>query len=158
MMTPTTTLPLPVVPPEVEAFAAEKGVGEYLPRVLEFVRRLFPHAPLVVELYEDPEIHELKTIRIEVQVPFDTDFAKDIAPGYDGWSREHGCAGWRRAFGRGLPGRGGTAVNNGPRTSASPCSHSSQRTIASASARENLAISAWRRAGSLGTCSERPSG
>ena len=82
------TLPLPVIPPECEAFAAEKGASEYLPNVVAFVRGLFPQALLVVHLYEDPEIHELKTILIEVQVPLDTDFAKEIAPGHNVWSKD----------------------------------------------------------------------
>ena len=60
------------------------------------------------------------------------------------------CACSSRSFGRVLPSRGGTAVSSGPRTSASPCSHSSQRSIASASARGEL--------GDLGVATRRVGG
>src|SRR5438132_13851147 len=48
--------PLPVVPPEVWAFAEQHGVRAYLYPLLELVRRLFPQAPLTVLLEDDPEI------------------------------------------------------------------------------------------------------
>ena len=47
-----------------------------------------------------------------------------------------------RSAGRVLPSRGGTAVSSGASTSANPWSQSSHRVMASASAVENLAISA----------------
>lgn len=87
-MIPTTALPLPAVPPEVAAFAAEKGASDYLPRVLELARRLFPEAPIVLQVYEDHEIRDLKKILIEIQVPADTDFLKTIWPQHNAWGSE----------------------------------------------------------------------
>ena len=54
-MTQTSSLPIPV-PAEVIAFAAEQGVGAYLPGVLEMTRRTFPDAALGVVVEDDPEI------------------------------------------------------------------------------------------------------
>jgi hypothetical protein len=87
-MTPTTSLPLPTVPPEVEAFAAENGVSECLPKALELARRLFPTEPITVQVYEDHEIRDLKKILIEVWVPLDTDFVKTYGPSYHDWGLE----------------------------------------------------------------------
>jgi hypothetical protein len=63
-----------------------------------------------------------------------------------------------RSFGLVLPSFGGIAVRSGPSTSARPWSQSSHRSIAAASAAENFETSAWRRARSEGSWSERPSG
>jgi hypothetical protein len=87
-MTTTTSLPLPTVPPEVEAFAAENGVSEYLPKMLELARRIFPTQPITVQVYEDHEIRDLKKILIEVWVPRDTDFINVIDPLYQAWGWE----------------------------------------------------------------------
>ena len=78
-------LPLPVVPPEVEAFARENGVAECLPKMLELARRLFPAEPITVRVYEDHEIRDLKKILIEVWVPRETDFLEAIDPPYNAW-------------------------------------------------------------------------
>jgi hypothetical protein len=48
--------PLPAVPPDVLAFAAEQGVATYLPAVLEMTRQVFPEVPLSVQVEDDPEI------------------------------------------------------------------------------------------------------
>src|SRR5689334_17808699 len=87
-MTPTTSLPLPTVLPEVEAFAAENGVSEYLPKMLELARRIFSTRPITVQVYEDHEIRDLKKILIEVWVPRETDFLKTIDPLYKAWIKE----------------------------------------------------------------------
>ena len=58
------------------------------------------------------------------------------------------CACASRSAGRREPTRGGIVDSSGPSTSASPPSHASQRSNASASGEENFAISARRRAGS----------
>ena len=55
MSTAATTRPLPAIPPEVTAFAAEQGVNAYLLPVVELARRIFPTAPLTVLLEDDPE-------------------------------------------------------------------------------------------------------
>jgi hypothetical protein len=44
------------LPPEVLIFAAEQGVSDYLPAVVEMTRQLFPHCPLTVQVEDDPEI------------------------------------------------------------------------------------------------------
>jgi hypothetical protein len=62
----TTALPLPAVPPEVAAFAAEKGITDYLPALLAMTRRLFPTVPVRVLLEEDPEIPNFTAIVFEV--------------------------------------------------------------------------------------------
>ena len=54
---------------------------------------------------------------------------------------------------------GGVDMSSGPRTSASPAIHASQVGMASASLRENFAISSWFRfASSWKMLTERPSG
>jgi hypothetical protein len=63
------TVPLPVIPPEVLAFAQEQGVAAYLPAVLEMTRRIFPTAPMTVLVEDDPEIANDRHIVLEVQVP-----------------------------------------------------------------------------------------
>lgn len=67
-MTQTTTAPLPVIPPEVAAFAAEQGVTEYLPALLALVRRIFPQSRIGVLLEDDPEIANDWHIVFEVDV------------------------------------------------------------------------------------------
>jgi hypothetical protein len=42
MSSAAATLPLPVVPPDVLAFAQEQGVVAYLSAVLAMIRRIFP--------------------------------------------------------------------------------------------------------------------
>jgi hypothetical protein len=59
-------LPLPAVPPEVDAFAAEQGVRAYLPAVLDLARRLFPREPITLHLEDDPEIEDYRKIVLEV--------------------------------------------------------------------------------------------
>ena len=68
MTTTTAPAPLPTVPPEVTAFAAEAGVTAYLPAVLAMTRRLFPAAPLTVQLDIDPEIPDDRHIIVLVDV------------------------------------------------------------------------------------------
>jgi hypothetical protein len=72
MPSTTSPLPIPVIPPEVLAFAAEQGAAAYLPAVVEMTRRIFPTAPIAVFVEEDPEIADDRHIVLEVQVPQDT--------------------------------------------------------------------------------------
>jgi hypothetical protein len=68
-MTPTIpTLPPPALSPDVRAFAAEKSVTEYLPRVLDLVRQIFPTAPITVLVEDDPEIEDYRHIVLDVDV------------------------------------------------------------------------------------------
>ncbi len=55
-MTSQTILPLPPISPEVHAFAAEKGVEQYLPKVVAMARRVFPQAAMHVQVEGDPEL------------------------------------------------------------------------------------------------------
>ena len=85
----TTTLPLPIVPPDVEAFAAENGVSEYLPKMLDLARRIFPTQPITVQVYEDHEIRDLKKILIEdslgICARLDADIQKAVDAYVDPW-------------------------------------------------------------------------
>jgi hypothetical protein len=56
LMTPTTTLPLPTISPEVRAFAIEKGVEQYLPDLVAAARRLFPDSSIELLVVDDPEL------------------------------------------------------------------------------------------------------
>ncbi len=61
---------LPPISPEVQAFAAEAGVADYLLPVLEMTQRIFPDARrLEVLVEEDPEIANDRHIVLEVDVP-----------------------------------------------------------------------------------------
>jgi hypothetical protein len=53
---------------DVTAFAAENGVADYLPAVLEMTRRVFPDAPITTRVEEDAEIAEIWFILLEVDV------------------------------------------------------------------------------------------
>jgi hypothetical protein len=91
-MTPTTTaFPLPALSPEVCAFAAEKGVEKYLPALCELVRNIVPHAPLTVEVTEDPEL-SYNTQIVFVADPGDMD-ADTMFHAVHRWSSEsfHHC-------------------------------------------------------------------
>jgi hypothetical protein len=58
--------PLPAVPQDVLAFAAEKGVTELLPRLFGLVRSIFPMKAVSVLLEEDAEIDDFEHIVFEV--------------------------------------------------------------------------------------------
>ena len=85
-MEPTAVLPLPEVSPEVWAFAAEKGVTDYLPAVLEMTRRLLPHVPIEVLVKDDPELSYNRQIVFEAVVG-DMGVDERVAA-YEQWSRE----------------------------------------------------------------------
>ncbi len=61
-------LPSPLIPPEVQAFAAEKGVSPYLPAVIDLARRAFPSSALAVSLGEDAEDETHRYIALDVEV------------------------------------------------------------------------------------------
>ncbi|HZT80534.1 MAG TPA: hypothetical protein VFA26_09935 [Gemmataceae bacterium] len=63
----TPSLPI-TVPPEVAEFAAEQGVTEYLPGVVEMTRRLYPGRTMALVVTEDPEIADDRHIVLEVDV------------------------------------------------------------------------------------------
>jgi hypothetical protein len=62
-----TTLPSPVVSPEVRAFAVERGVECYLPELVAVARRLFPDSPLNLMVADDLEIADNRQIVFEVE-------------------------------------------------------------------------------------------
>lgn len=65
-MTPTTTLPLPAISPEVRAFAVEKGVEQYLSNVAGLARRLFPVSATHIHVEGDPELSDNWEIVFEI--------------------------------------------------------------------------------------------
>ena len=67
-MPPATTVSQPVLPADVIAFAAEKGVSDYLPAVLEMTRQVFPNCPVVPLVEDDPEIPDWRAIVMQVDV------------------------------------------------------------------------------------------
>jgi hypothetical protein len=76
----------PEWPAEVAAFAAEVGVTESLPRVLEMTRRVFPTARrLEVLLVEDAEVEDDWRIVFEVEGPLTW---QEAARAQDRWCRE----------------------------------------------------------------------
>jgi hypothetical protein len=66
-MTQATTSPQPVLPADVTAFAAERGVADYLLPVWAMTQRVFP-APVVVQVEEDAEIADWRYILFDVDV------------------------------------------------------------------------------------------
>lgn len=73
-----------VVPPEVRAFAAEKGVDRYLGAVTELARRAFPSSDLVVSLGEDAEDESHQYIALDVEADGLT--AEELLAGQRVWS------------------------------------------------------------------------
>jgi hypothetical protein len=57
-----------MVPPEVGAFAAEKGAAEYLPALAALVQRLFPTESITVSVVDDPELSYNRTVEFRVPV------------------------------------------------------------------------------------------
>jgi hypothetical protein len=77
-------LPFPIVPPEVQALATERGVGCYLPAVLNLARQAFPSSNLVVSLGEDAEDVTHRYIALDVEVgPMSTE---ELLLGQRTWS------------------------------------------------------------------------
>jgi hypothetical protein len=64
----TSTLAVSDLSPEVLAFAAEKGVSDCLPNVLEMTRRIFPSMFQKVTVEDDPEVSDNRQIIIYVNV------------------------------------------------------------------------------------------
>jgi hypothetical protein len=67
-MTQTTTSPQPVLPADVTAFAAERGVADCLLPVWAMAQRVFPAAPITIQLEEDAEITDWWYILLDVDV------------------------------------------------------------------------------------------
>lgn len=61
------TLPLPVISPEVHAFACAHGIDVYLPALSAAARRIFPEASIAIQVEGDPEICDNEQIVFAVE-------------------------------------------------------------------------------------------
>ena len=86
-MPATTTVPKKLtLPADVLAFAEERGLGPYLPEILEVLHRVFADATQVmVEVHDDPEEAGLRCILFEVVVPWSKEQRRT---GMKAWHRE----------------------------------------------------------------------
>jgi hypothetical protein len=78
------TLSAPVVPPEVQAFAAEKGVNPYLSAVIDLARQAFPSSALIVSLGRDAEDDTHQYVALDVEAGGRT--AEELLAGQRTWS------------------------------------------------------------------------
>jgi hypothetical protein len=62
------SLPLPVIPPEVQEFAVEKGIGSYLDAVIGLARQAFPSSALCVSVGQDADDSMHQYIALDVEV------------------------------------------------------------------------------------------
>jgi hypothetical protein len=60
-------LPVPVVPPEVQQLAAEKGVSRYLNAAVDMARHAFPSSAVRVSLGQDAEDEMHRYIALDVE-------------------------------------------------------------------------------------------
>jgi hypothetical protein len=58
----------PAIPPEVQEFAAAKGVSRYLDAVIDLARQAFPSSALCVSLGQDAEDETHRYIALDVKV------------------------------------------------------------------------------------------
>ena len=61
------TLSRPAIPPEVQEFAAAKGIGGYLSAVIDLARQAFPASALCVSLGQDAEDEMHQYIALDVE-------------------------------------------------------------------------------------------
>jgi hypothetical protein len=64
----TATLPLPAIPPDVRAFAAQRKLSPYINAVIDLARQAFPVSALDVSVGRDAEDETREYIAIEVDV------------------------------------------------------------------------------------------
>ena len=58
---------------EVKAFAKERGLTPYLPRIVDVLQDIFADAAGTrVEVHQDPEVAELRWLLFGVEVPWET--------------------------------------------------------------------------------------
>ena len=84
MSTASATVPRPAIPPEVEAFAVEKGVHRYLDVAIDLARQAFPASPLRVSLDQDAEEGAHRYIALDVETADLT--ADELLAGQTVWS------------------------------------------------------------------------
>ena len=78
------TLSGPAVPPEVQGFAAKKGVTRYLHAVIDLARQAFPSSALCVSLGQDAEDERHQYIALDVDAGGRT--AEELLAGQRAWS------------------------------------------------------------------------
>jgi hypothetical protein len=83
-MNDTLTLTDSAVPPEIQEFAAKKGVNRYLGAVIDLARQAFPSSPLCVSLGQDAEDETHQYIALDVEVSGQT--AEELLAGQRIWS------------------------------------------------------------------------
>lgn len=84
MSNTSATLSGPAISPEVQAFAAEKGVGRYLGTVIDLARQAFPSSALCVSLGQDAEDEAHQYIALDVEAGGRT--ADELLAGQRVWS------------------------------------------------------------------------
>ena len=84
MTSSAVALSSPTVPPEVQTFAAEKGVSRYLAGVIDLARQAFPASALQVCLGQDAEDETHQYIAIDVEVRGKQ--AEELLAGQRTWS------------------------------------------------------------------------
>jgi hypothetical protein len=86
-MTPTPAAPpLPVVPQDALDFAAEQGVAQYLPPLLELLPRVFLNARnFTVTVEDDPELANERHIVFDVYLP---SMGPEVLEAKHRWNRE----------------------------------------------------------------------
>jgi hypothetical protein len=83
-MNDTLTLTDSAVPPEIQEFAAKKGVNRYLGAVIDLARQAFPSSALCVSLGQDAEDETHQYIALDVEVSGQT--AEEVLAGQRIWS------------------------------------------------------------------------
>lgn len=78
------TLSWPTIPPEVEKFAAAKGVSPYLNAVIDLARQAFASSALSVSLGEDAEDETHQYIALDVEAGGLT--TEELLAGQQTWS------------------------------------------------------------------------
>jgi hypothetical protein len=78
------TRPRPAVPPEVEEFAAAKGIRPYLDAAIDLARQAFPSSAVSVSLGQDAEDESHRYIALDVETADLT--ADELLAGQTVWS------------------------------------------------------------------------
>jgi len=78
------SLSRPAIPPEVQQFAAENDVSDYLSAVIDLARQAFPSSGVCVSLGQDAEDKTPRCIALDVDAG--SQAAEDLLPGLRRWS------------------------------------------------------------------------
>jgi hypothetical protein len=74
----------PAIPPEVQEFAAAKGVSRYLNAAIDLARQSFPSSALCVSLGQDAEDERHQYIALDMEVGQQS--AEELLAGQRAWS------------------------------------------------------------------------